>query len=153
MSAASNRRCSVAATWARASWCALTSRWPARPQPSPTVSAAASMAGRRYGAATAAYPIYRPPCRRRALSAEPAELDDTVAPERFEFAGTEAKPIAERFGGVFAEQRRRFDRRNGAVEPHRPGRHRHFGIAVPHLLQNAAVIERRLIDEIVRIED
>ena len=54
--------------------------------------------------------------------------------------------------GVLAEQRRRFDFGRHAVEAHRPGRHRHLALAVRHLLQDAALVEARFVDQLLRVE-
>src|SRR5215472_17425386 len=54
---------------------------------------------------------------------------------------------------MLAEQWRRLDRWRSAVEPDRPGWHRHLAIAMVHGLEDAALGKTRLLRQLHRVED
>src|SRR5258707_4046164 len=97
-------------------------------------------------------------CRKPARAEAPRPAggvasDDAVSTQGSDCFVIEAEPVGQHFGGVLAEQGRRFDFGRDAVEAHRPGRHRHLPLAMRHRLQDAALPEARLAGQIHRIED
>src|SRR5271163_2837264 len=78
--------------------------------------------------------------------------DDAVLSQTRHRGGVEAKPVGKYFGGMLAEQWRRFDGGRDTVKAHRPGRHRHRALAMRHRLQDAALPEAGFVDQLLRIE-
>src|SRR6516162_8680903 len=75
----------------------------------------------------------------RECGREPNTSDDTLFPQPVDIARTHAEPVAKDLRRVLAEERRRFDRRRGAVEAHRERRHAQLAVRVLHGLDNAAL--------------
>src|SRR5229473_2039397 len=86
------------------------------------------------------------------LSAAELPLEYTPALQVRKFAGVYAEPVLQHLGTVAPQCRRRLQAHRLAVDPHRPGRHLVVALALGHDLHDAALVERRLVLQLHRVE-
>src|SRR6266851_4912890 len=86
------------------------------------------------------------------LSAAELPLQHAAALQVRKFTGVNAEPVLQHLGTVAPQCRRRLQAHRLAVDPHRPRRHLVVALAVVHDLHDAALVERRLVLQLHRVE-
>src|SRR5205085_1060992 len=82
-------------------------------------------------------------------SGAPNPSDDAVLMQGRDCGSVEAEPIGKHRGSVLAEQRSRLDFGRDPIEAHRPSGHRHLALPMRHRLQDPALVEARLVDQLL----